>query len=142
MEAKNIINGTFGEVWLDDELVGEQKGLQAKIDFTKEDIFMPRKLGKDTKIVSWEGKGTLRLYKVNSRMAIKLKELIKEGKDIRFTIISKLADPDSYGAERVVLRGVSFDDLTLMDFEPKKVLEVETPFTFSDYDFLDEIQPK
>jgi len=140
MDAKNVINGTFGEVWFDDELLAEQKGLQAKIEFTKEDVNLPRKLGKSTKIVGWEGKGTLRLYKVNSRIALKVQQLVKEGKDVRFTIVSKLDDPDSYGAERVVIKGVSFDDLTLVDFEPKKVLEVELPFTFDDYDFIDAIE--
>lgn len=139
MEAKNVINGTFGEVWLDDEKLAEQKGLQAKINFTKEDVNIAGKLAKDTKIVGWEGVGTLRLFKVNSRVALKVRQLTKEGKDVRFTVISKLADPDSVGAERVVIREVSFDDLTLADFEPKKVLEVEMPFTFSDYDFIDTI---
>lgn len=140
MDAKNVINGTFGEVWFDDELLAEQKGLQAKIEFTKEDVNLPRKLGKSTKIVGWEGKGTLRLYKVNSRIALKVQQFVKKGKDVRFTIVSKLDDPDSYGAERVVIKGVSFDDLTLVDFEPKKVLEVELPFTFDDYDFIDAIE--
>lgn len=30
--------------------------------------------------------------------------MIKDKKDIRFTVISKLADPDSFGAERVSLQ--------------------------------------
>lgn len=142
MDAKNVINGTFGEVWIDSEKLAECKGLQAKLEFIKEDVDIAGKMGKDKKIVGYEGKGTLRMYKVNSRMAIKLRQLVKEGKDVRFTIVSKLADPDSHGAERVVIRDVSFDDLTLADFEPRKVLEVESPFTFVDYDFIDTITPQ
>ncbi len=141
MEAKNIINGTFGEVWLDADKVGECKGLQAKIDFKKEDVQLAGVLAKETKITGWEGKGSLKLFKVNSRMAQKLRSITKEGKDVRFTVISKLADPDAHGAERVVVKQVSFDDLTLADWETAKVGEVECPFTFSDYDYLDEIAP-
>mgnify|MGYP002236849848 FL=1 len=44
-------------------------------------------------------------------------EGIKRGVDRRFTVISKLRDPDSYGAERVALYDVSFDDLTLADWQ-------------------------
>lgn len=137
LEANQVINGTFGEVWLDDEKLAEQKGLQAKLEFTKETVDIAGKMAKGNKIVGWEGKGTLRLHKVNSRVAVKVSKLIKEGKNVTFTIISKLADPDSAGAERIAIRNVSFDDLTLADFEPKKMLEVEMPFTFDDYDYID-----
>lgn len=139
IDSRTVINGTWGEVWLDDEKLGEQKGLQAKINFQKEDVDLPRSMAKHKKVVGWDGTGTLRLYKVNTRVAKKVQTLIKDGKDVRFTIVSKLADPDADGAERVVIRDVSFDDLTLVDFEPKKVLETEMPFTFTDYDFIDQI---
>jgi hypothetical protein len=40
-------------------------------------------------------------------MALKIGNLIRTGSDPRFTIISKLNDPDSYGAERVAVKNVS-----------------------------------
>ena len=79
------------------------------------------------------------MHKVTSRMALAIGENIRNGKDVRFTIVSKLKDPDAYGAERVVLSNVSFDDLTLADWEAKSVGKVECPFTITDYEFLDEI---
>lgn len=138
-QDKYVINGTFGEVWVDDEKFAEQKGLQAKINFTKENVAQAGKMSTGTKVTGWDGKGSLKLHKVNTRVANRVRQLVKEGRDVRFTIISKLADPDALGSERVVIRQVSFDDLTLVDFEPKKILEVDMPFTFSDYDFLDTI---
>ena len=45
--------------------------------------------------------------------------------------------PDSYGAERVALYDVSFDDLTLADWEAAKLGQIEAPFTFEDFDVLD-----
>ena len=109
--AKRVISGTWGEVWLEGDKVSECYGLQAKVSFNK----------------------------VTSRMALAIGENIRNGKDVRFTIVSKLKDPDAYGAERVVLSNVSFDDLTLADWEAKSVGKVECPFTFTDYEFLDEI---
>ncbi|WP_084331146.1 phage tail tube protein [Ruminiclostridium cellobioparum] len=143
MNAKRIINGTWGEVWLDDDKVGECKGLQAKIEIQKEDVKLCGQMAQDTKITGWKGKGTLKLYKTSSRLALKIKdEVLKNGKDIRFKIISKLADPDASGAERVVIKNVSFDDLMLADWEAAKNGEVEAPFTFTDFDYLDMIQPE
>ena len=52
------------------------------------------------------------MHKVNSRMAIKVANMVRNKQDVRFTLISKLADPDAYGAERVSITGVQMDDLT------------------------------
>lgn len=62
--------------------------------------------------------------------------------NVRFTLISKLADPDAYGAERVSITGVQMDDLTLFDWEAQKPLETEAPFTFTCYEYLDQITPQ
>ena len=137
--AKQVISGTWGEVWLDGDKVSECYGLQAKVSFNKEDIALCGQMASDKKVTSIECTGSLRMHKVTSRMALAIGENIRNGKDVRFTIVSKLKDPDAYGAERVVLSNVSFDDLTLADWEAKSVGKVECPFTFTDYEFLDEI---
>lgn len=137
--AKRVISGTWGQVWLDGELVGEAYGLQAKVKFNKEDVALCGQMATDKKVTGVECTGSLRMHKVNSRMAQVIGENIRNGRDVRFTIISKLADPDAYGAERVAVKNVSFDDLTLMDWEAKNVGKVEAPFTFTDYEFLDVI---
>ena len=137
--AKRVISGTWGEVWLDGDKVSECYGLQAKVSFNKEDIALCGQMASDKKVTSIECTGSLRMHKVTSRMALAIGENIRNGKDVRFTIVSKLKDPDAYGAERVVLSYVSFDDLTLADWEAKSVGKVECPFTFTDYEFLDEI---
>ena len=92
------------------------------------------------KVMGLSGTGSLKLHKVNSRMGQLLGEAMKKGTDPRFTIVTKLDDPDAYGAERVSLSNVSFDDLTLVDFEAKQLGKVECPFTFEDFEYLDMIQ--
>lgn len=137
--AKNVINGTWGEVWIDSEKLGECYGVQAKLNFKKEDVQMCGKMGTEKKITGFDGTGSLRMHKVNSRMARLLLKGITQGKDMRFTIISKLADPDALGTERVALKNCSFDDLTLADWEANALGKVESPFTFSEVDYLDMI---
>ena len=139
VEAKRICNGTFGEAWVDDELFGECYKAQAKVELSKEEIKQCGTWFTDNKVVGCKGTGSLTLYKVNTRLANKISEAINNKKDVRFTVISKLADPDAYGSERVALYGVSFDDLTLFDWEAQKPAESEHPFTFTSYKYLDQI---
>ena len=140
VETKRICNGSFGEVWLDTDLVGECYKVQAKLEFSKEEIKQCGSFFTDTKVVGCTGKGSMTLYKVNSRMGIKISDMVKNTRDVRFSIMSVLADPDAYGAERIVISGVSFDDLTLFDWEAQKPGEVECPFTFTGYEYRDPIQ--
>ena len=139
MDAKRAINGTFGTVWIDQVLVGETYGLQAKVAIDKEDVNLCGQLATDSKIKSTKGTGTLKTFKVNSRFIALMNDAIKNGRDVRCTIISKLADPDSNGVERIAINNVSFDELTLADFEAATIQKNDVPFTFTGYDVLDSI---
>lgn len=141
-KASRIMSGTFGEMWLDGEQVAECYGLQAKLSYNKEKVPMCGRMVQDYKIKSVEGKGSMRLHKVSSRMIQLLGEKIRKGQDFRCSIISKLGDPDAWGAERVLLKNVSFDDLTLADWEANKFGSTEHPFTFSDFELLDAVDPQ
>ncbi len=140
--AERVINGTFGEVWLDHDKVAECFGLTAKVELEKEEISICGKLGKDTKMMGYKGTGSLKLHKVNSRMALKLSDSIKNGVNPRLQIMSKLKDPAAYGAETVFINDAAFDDLTLVSFEAKAKGEVECPFTFTDWKYEDTISPR
>ena len=137
IDERKIINGAFGTVFLDGEEVAEVKSFQAKLEFQKEEVKIDGKMATGTKYMGYSGKGSLALHKVNSRMIKAIGQQIKEGKEPRFVIIGKLADPDSDGVERIAINNVSFDDLTLFEFEVEKLGGTECNFTFTDYDFLD-----
>ncbi len=135
--AKRVASGTWGELWLDGEKVAEVYKFQAKVTMDKENIPQCGVIWTDSKVRSISGTGSMGLHKASSRMARKIGDAIKRGQDLRFTAVSKLADPDAYGAERVSIKDVSFDDLTLADWEAAVSGKVEAPFTFRDYDYLD-----
>ena len=137
LDATKVINGTYGQVFLGDDEVAEMKAFQAKLEFQKEEIKVAGQMAVDTKLMSYTGKGSLQLHKVNSRMVKTLLNEIKEGKDPRFTLIGKLADPNSEGAERIAVKNVSFDDLTIFDFEVGSVGSTECPFSFTDIETID-----
>lgn len=135
--AKRVASGTWGQVWLDGDYVSECYGCKLAVKTTKEKIRLAGQMAGDNKITGIELTGTLKLYKCNSRMARLIGDKLKSGRDVRFTVISKLADPDAYGAERISVTGVSFDDLTLADWESGKIGQIEVPFTYTNYEFLD-----
>lgn len=80
VETKRICNGTFGEVWLDGSYVGECYKAQGKVEFNKEEIKQCGTWWTDNKVVGCTGKGSLTLYKVNTRMGIKIAQMIKDKK--------------------------------------------------------------
>lgn len=125
---------------MDGEQVGECYGLQAKFSFNKEKVALCGQMATDSKITGMEGTGSLKMHKVNSRMGALIGDRIAQGHDPRFTIIAKLADPDAFGAERVALYNVSFDDETIADWEAGNVGKIEAPFTFTRREFLDMIE--
>lgn len=137
--AKRILNGTWGEVWLDGEKIAECTACQLRVSKNKDTVNLCGQFMADTKASSASGTGSLTLYKVDSGFAQKQSGL-QDGKDRRFTVVSKLSDPDSYGAERVAVYNVSFDDLTLADWQAATLGTVTAPFTFSRYEFLDQIE--
>lgn len=139
IDERKIINGTHGTVFFDGEEIAEIKAFQAKLEFQKEEVKIAGKMATGTKYMGYSGKGSLTLHKVNSRMIKAIGEQIKQGKEPRFTLIGKLADPDSDGVERIAINNVSFDDLTLFDFVVGALGQTECPFTFDEWNVLDSI---
>ena len=141
IRGNNQINGTWGQVWLDGELVFELESFEAKVSANRETVTIG--MSEDSKLVGLKGEGTMKVKKVFSRGKKKLLDAWKKGEDPRSTIVTKLKDPDTIGkqSERVSIGNVWFDELTLTQFEQAKKLEDEYKFGFtpSDADYLDAI---
>ena len=137
LDTRKVINGTHGSLWINDQEVSEVKSFQVKAEFQKEEVKIAGQMATDTKYMGYSIKGSLSLHKVNSRMIRFISNSIKAGKEPRFTLIGKLADPDADGVERIAVKNVSFDDLTLMDWEVGAIGQSEHPFTATDWDVLD-----
>lgn len=136
--ASRAINGTFGEIWLDGEKIAECTACQGKVAKNKEDITLCGQIMVDSKMTGAKGTGSITLYHVDSGF-IQREGDLQEGVDRRFTIVSKLRDPDAYGAERIAFYNVSFDDITLADWAAGKNGTITKPFTFTRYQLLDAI---
>lgn len=141
MLDQRVISGTWGEVWVDGEPWAELSGFQAKFAFNKTDVNQCGEMAVGSKVTSIKGTGSISVNKVYTRNVSRADQLIA-GRDVRATIVGKLADPDAYGAERVALYNVSFDDETIMDFQAGQVGKGTHPFTFTRREWLDVINPQ
>ena len=112
-KAEQVINGTWGEAWLDGEYLAQVTALKAEVTPKKTAIAMVQRL--------------------------KMSEYFKRGKMMTCTIVSNVKDPDALGAERVALYGCLFDKLTLADWEAGKMGEESYGFTFESWEVLQTI---
>ena len=97
---------------------------------------LARELIEDSKVMSTKGTGSMGIYKVYSRFK-EYADQVQAGKDPRGTFVSKLDDPDAYGAERVALYNVSLDEVPLVNWERKTIQKDEVPFTFTRHKYME-----
>lgn len=136
--GNRVMSGTHGQVWVNGELWLEISAAQAKYSYNKEEVAMCGTMIVDSKVNNMKGTGSLSVLKVYTRNKER-SDALMEGKDERATLIMTLDDPDAYGAERVALYDVSFDDETIMDFAAGSVSKATYPFTFGRREWLDTV---
>ncbi|WP_250277983.1 phage tail tube protein [[Clostridium] colinum] len=139
LRSQNVIAGTFGSVWVNDEEWLHVTKFEAKVTGEFEDINMAGKLTTGKKFMGWTGEGTITVNKVNSTVTKMLAEAFKKGTMPEIKLVGKLADPQALGAERVEILDVTFSEFMLLNFEVKTKMEEEVPFSFEDYNLIDSI---
>lgn len=136
-DAQQVMSGTQGEMWIDDEYMAQVTSFKAEVNLIKEEVHQVKRMGKQYKITGWEGKGNVKMNHMSSYFINLMAENIKNAHQTIVTIVAKLDDPDAIGSERVVIRDATFDKLTLMDWQAKKLTEDDYDFTFTDFEILD-----
>lgn len=134
-----VINGTFGEAWVNSDYLAEVTGVEAKIKLEQQEVNQVGTLAKGYKTTGIDCTGTIKLNKVNSYFIKMMSNNLKKGKTTECTIITNLADPDALGSERIKLIGCQLNEIALAAWEAKKLGEESIPFTFSDWELLDVI---
>lgn len=140
-KGNQTLSGTWGEVWVDGDKIWELSKIEQKVTINREDVQIG--IDVDSKATGLKGEFSLTVKKVYTRF-YKVLEDMKKGKDTRFQIISKLADPDAVGGqqERYSTDNCWFNDLPLIGWEKGGLIEEEFSggFTPSDMINLDQIK--
>ena len=137
LDPRLVRNGTFGTGWIDGEQMYECFRIQIKVNKNKETVPRCRTLAEGKKMTSYNITGTIAIHNATSRMIELEAKALHEHKDLRHTVISLLDDPDNPKPQRIVVKGLSFDDLTLADWEAAKLGSIEAPFTAEDFEIIE-----
>lgn len=137
--AQQVINGTWGQIWYDGEYMAETISCKAEVGYKKTAVQQVCKMIDGQKITGLEPKGEFKIHHINSTVMKKEQEAIKKGKTATHTIITNVADPDAFGAERVAFYNCVLDKMILTDFESGKNGERSYGFTFDSWEILEAI---
>lgn len=132
LDASRVILGTYGQVFIDGNWQANFNHLEAKVEVQKKELNLSGDSWVRHKLGAKKGTGTVSGFKVTSFM-------LEKGFN-KFEIISKLADPESYGFERVRLVNVIPDRLQLANWTAGEEVKEEISFTFEGYELLDPIK--
>lgn len=139
MDGYRVINGTWGSVWADGDELAEVTAFQVKIAKNKSSITFCGQMAEDSKVTGVKITGSMTLHKIYSRGSDDV-EQVQSGHDVRKTLVGALADPDAFGAERIAVYGVSYDEVTVMDWAAAKEGSITVPFTATRVEYLDKIE--
>ncbi|AEG61704.1 phage tail tube protein [Desulforamulus ruminis] len=131
LDASRVILGTYGQVFIDGVWQTNVNHLEAKVAVEKRELNLSGDDWVRHKKGPKKGTGTMSGFKVTSGM-------LQRGFN-KFELVSKLADPESYGHERVRLKNVMVDELQLANWTSGEEVKEEIPFTFEGYELLDPI---
>lgn len=141
LDSSRVISGSFAKVIdADGNWLTNVTNVTAEIEYMYEDVPRSgtRKLGK--KLVSTNGTGTIGGYFVTSEFLAQIGSAMDDRRGPLVTqIIIELDDPESFGAYRVRLKNVQFENVPLANFEVNTIAEYELTFNFDGFDILDHI---
>ena len=134
-----VMNGTWGQIWEDGIETAEVSAFQVKMTKNFDTLNICGQMTEDRKLIGVKITGSVTLSKVYTRGADDVKAALA-GHDLRKTLVGKLADPDAYGAERIAVYGVSYDEQTLMDWQASKSGSITIPFQATNIEYLDTVE--
>lgn len=137
---ENVINGSYGEIWIDDDYYAAVQSFEINVEMTKGDVKYPRDLWGYKKVTELAGTGSVTLQKVTSSGYNLMHNKISQGKTPVFKILAKLADPDAFGVERIMVKNVTFNSMPLMNFSHAELGEETLDFDFAGYEVYDSIE--
>jgi hypothetical protein len=132
MNPERAISGSFGRIFIDGQWQSNLNHIEAGVEPQKHEMNLAGDDWVSHKKGNKKGSGTMSGFKVTSGM-------IERG-FARFSVISKLNDPEAFGHERIRLDNVMVDKIQLLNWTAGELVNEEIPFTFKGYELLDPIR--
>lgn len=130
-------NGSNGDLWVNDEAWDKVKSFEVKMTLEWEDIPNGMKTDRALMGYSYEGNFTYRKSDNNYNKAIDL--LFAEyaaGRVPDVSIVAKAYNRATGKTQRIRITGITFDEITLQNWEERAITEIEIPFKASNVEIL------
>lgn len=135
MTDTQVLNGSGGKIWINEENCANVEKISIKVTGKFEEVNCAGDYKTYRQYVGYSIAGTLTLNKVNSFAANTFADSYKAGVMPYVKIVTKLENPVTKKAERCVIKGIKFTEFSLADFEAKALCKEEIPFTAVDYKY-------
>ena len=130
------LNGTDGRLWINDTPCLTIQSFVLHQTNVWEDINKSGQLTKSRRLVGVELSGTISKYKVDNTM-VGLMEDYKNGDMPEIKLIGLVQNEKTGMMQRTVIKGVTFGEMDLINFEQKDLEKEEIPFEAEDYYYQD-----
>ena len=138
LDATKVLSGSFGKLYENGEWLTNVNSAQAGGEISKNEIKISGSRVTGHKVTGVTFSGNFTGYKITTAFAKRLARIKDNNAASLVTeLVMKLDDPDNPESKVWVrLKGVQFDTIPILNFEHGTEVTEETPFTFSDFEYL------
>ena len=135
-DTNSTINGTDGRLWINDTPCATIQSFVLHQTNVFEDVNKSGQMTKSRRVVGIELTGTITKYKIDNTM-VALMQDYKDGDTPEIKLIALLENPKTGMMQRATIKGVTFGEMDLINFEQKVLAREEIPFEAEDYKYQD-----
>lgn len=138
LDATKTLNGSFGKMFHDGEWLTNVTQAEATGEINKEEVLRAGTRTVGHKVTTITYSGSMTGYKITNDFVKKIAQVADDSKGAFITeLVMKLDDPENHdGKTWVRLKGVQFDSIPILSYEVGSIVNEETPFTFSGFEYL------
>lgn len=135
-KTNETLNGSDGRLWINDTPCATIQSFVLHQTNVFEDINKAGQLTKSRRVVGIELSGTISKLKIDNTMSALMEEY-KNGDTPEIKLIGLMQNAKTGMMQRAVIKGVTFGEMDLINFEQKVVAKEEIPFEAEDYYYQD-----
>ena len=138
LDSSKTLNGSFGKLYSSDGTwLTNVNRVELNGEVSKEEIKRSGTRVRGHKVTGITFSGSCTGYKVGTAFAKELAQVKNSNSPTLVTsLVFKLDDPDASEKIWIRVKGVQFDSIPIINSEAEVVVTEETPFTFSDFEYL------
>ena len=134
--TNETLNGTDGKLWINDTPCATVQSFVLHQNNVFEDVNKAGQLSKSRRIVGIELTGTISKLKTDNSL-VGIMEEYKNGNAPEIKLIGLLENKTTGMMQRAVIKGVTFSEMDLINFEQKTLSKEEIPYEAEDYYYQD-----